>query len=74
MAGEKVDTVVDRMLAFDELSTLKKINTGLKQMMSCKVMDVVAIDKGEERRWWCWERSERARRERNYHMLLRLSL
>ena len=43
-AGEKMDTVSDYKLAFDELSMLRGMNIRLKRTTGCKVIDVMAID------------------------------
>jgi leucyl-tRNA synthetase len=46
VSGEKADTVFDRKLAFDEVSTLKKMVAGLKKAAGLAVVDIVKVDEG----------------------------
>ena len=45
-AGEKVETVFDRKLPFDEVGTLMEMTAGLRRTTGCKVVDVVVVDEG----------------------------
>jgi leucyl-tRNA synthetase len=46
VSGEKPDTVFDRKLAFDEVSTLTKMVAGLKKAAGLAVVDIVKVDEG----------------------------
>jgi leucyl-tRNA synthetase len=45
-AGEPVETVLDRKLAFDELAVLKEMVAGLKRTAGLKVIDLVQVEEG----------------------------